>query len=79
MFMDTIHPTSTFMSNIEQANEADSQWVKLVQAQVGSLKFGVVQIVVHDSRVVQIERTEKYRLERGQTDKGERVNIGWLE
>jgi hypothetical protein len=30
---------------------------------VSSLRFGVVQIVVHDSRVVQIERTEKTRLE----------------
>jgi hypothetical protein len=35
----------------------------VVRRQVGSLNFGVVQIVVHDSRVVQIERTEKVRLE----------------
>ncbi|PYJ40358.1 MAG: hypothetical protein DME86_12415 [Verrucomicrobia bacterium] len=29
---------------------------------VQSLRFGVVQIVVHDSKVTQIERTEKIRL-----------------
>lgn len=38
-------------------------WVELVRNQVNSLRFGVIQIVVHDSRVVQIERTEKVRLD----------------
>ncbi len=37
-------------------------WIEVVAEQVGNLRFGVVQIVVHDSRVVQIERTEKVRL-----------------
>ncbi|EEF61920.1 hypothetical protein Cflav_PD4583 [Pedosphaera parvula Ellin514] len=39
------------------------RWLELVQKQVDSLRFGVVQIVVHDSRVVQIEKTEKLRIE----------------
>ncbi|HYT59450.1 MAG TPA: YezD family protein [Haliangiales bacterium] len=39
-------------------------WLHLVKEQISSLRFGVVQIVVHDSRVVQIERTEKLRLDR---------------
>jgi hypothetical protein len=39
-------------------------WIETVRAQVESLRFGVVQIVVHDSQVVQIERTEKVRLDR---------------
>jgi len=30
--------------------------------QVSSLQFGVVQITVHESKVVQIERTEKVRI-----------------
>jgi hypothetical protein len=38
-------------------------WLETVRRQVGSLEFGVVQIVVHGARVVQIERTEKIRLE----------------
>jgi len=33
-------------------------WLETVRGQVTSLPFGVVQIVVHDSKVVQIERTE---------------------
>jgi len=40
----------------------DESWLELVRRQVSSLDFGVVQIVVHGSRVVQIERTEKLRL-----------------
>jgi len=39
-------------------------WLETVRNQVASLRFGVVQIVVHDSQVVQIERTEKVRLDR---------------
>lgn len=39
-------------------------WLETVRVQVASLRFGVVQIVVHDSQVVQIERTEKVRLDR---------------
>jgi hypothetical protein len=38
-------------------------WIQLVARQVSSLRFGVVQIVVHDSQIVQIERTEKFRIE----------------
>ena len=37
-------------------------WLELVREKVQSLQFGVVQIVVHDSKVTQIERTEKTRL-----------------
>ncbi len=38
-------------------------WPEVVQKNVESLRFGVVQIIVHDGRVVQIERTEKTRLD----------------
>lgn len=43
-------------------------WLETVRSQVVSLRFGVVQIVVHDSQVVQIERTEKVRLDRKPLD-----------
>ena len=48
---------------LEQGNVVSDSWVDVVRRQVGSLNFGVVQIVVHGARVVQIERTEKVRLE----------------
>jgi len=41
---------------------AQPEWLRVVQQKVESLRYGVVQLVVHDGRVTQIERTEKTRL-----------------
>lgn len=38
------------------------EWIALVREKVEGLRYGVVQLVVHDGRVTQIERTEKTRL-----------------
>ena len=45
------------------ANEKNG-WQEIVRRQVGSLRYGVVQIVVHDSQVTQIEKTERVRLDK---------------
>ncbi|MGA2030047.1 MAG: YezD family protein [Verrucomicrobiota bacterium] len=45
----------------------DLKWLELVIQQVGSLRYGVVEIVVHDSRVIQIEKTERVRLDKTAT------------
>lgn len=58
------------MSEANQ-NEADGSlrqdvvpgWVDLVRQQVASLRFGTVLITVHESRVVQVEKSEKLRLD----------------
>lgn len=41
-------------------------WQEVVRRQVESLSYGVVQIVVHDSQVTQIEKTERVRLDKPQ-------------
>jgi hypothetical protein len=41
-------------------------WLEIVRQHVGSLHFGVVQIVIHDSQVTQIDKTERVRLEKTQ-------------
>ncbi len=46
----------------------DGDWIEVVQRQVSSLRFGVVQITVHDSRITQIEKTERVRFEKPKTD-----------
>lgn len=50
---------------MDQTVERDCrhEWLAIVQHQVESLRYGVIQIVVHDAKVVQIERTEKVRLD----------------
>ncbi len=50
-----------------------TKWLELVIQQVGSLRYGVVEIVVHDSRVIQIEKTERLRLDKTTDDRPERT------
>lgn len=52
------HPT-TF------TNSTPDLWLDWVRQQVASLKFGTVQITVHEARVVQVERVEKLRFTAG--------------
>lgn len=52
------HETSRF-TQVENS----SAWLDLVREQVASLKFGTVLITIHDSRVVQVEKNEKLRLD----------------
>lgn len=54
------------MAATAQTNFAPSaelpDWIALVREKVESLRYGVVQLTVHDGRVTQIDRTEKTRL-----------------
>jgi hypothetical protein len=54
------------MSNPSPNNEPLSDWLEVVRAQVAALRFGAVHITVHDSKVIQIETTEKVRLDKTQ-------------
>ena len=59
------------MSLIQQkvpanATGGDLKWLELVVQHVKSLRYGVVEIVVHDSRVIQIEKTERVRLDKNE-------------
>jgi hypothetical protein len=53
-------------TKIKTESDADEKtaWLEIVRRQVSSLRFGVVQIVVHDSQVTQIDKTERVRLDR---------------
>ncbi len=44
------------------SSNAQPEWLRVVQQKVETLRYGVVQLVVHDGRVTQIERTEKTRI-----------------
>ncbi len=37
-------------------------WLEVVREHVASLRYGTVEIVVHDRRVVEIDKTERVRL-----------------
>jgi len=41
----------------------DHRWIEVIKEKLGGLQFGQILITVHEGRPVQIERTEKTRLE----------------
>jgi len=69
--MKTIENTTKPATTVRQEN-----WLETVKIQVGSLRFGVVQIVVHDAHVVQIEKTEKIRFDKSETFNQNRPIVG---
>lgn len=56
------HSSSSSVSAAAGVSVAAPDWIALVREKVEGLRFGVVQLTVHDGRVTQIERTEKTRL-----------------
>lgn len=66
--MSSSHSPASFPSVAASSTSAD--WISLVREKVESLRFGVVQLTVHDGRVTQIERTEKTRLPAGRDPHG---------
>lgn len=50
------------MSATLHQEPAAGTWLKIVRDKIESIRFGSVQIVVHDGRVTQVESTEKTRL-----------------
>ena len=51
--------TNTSERSAPDGPKAD--WLEIVRKNVSNLRFGSVQITVHDGRVTQIESTEKTR------------------
>jgi hypothetical protein len=45
----------------------DPNWIEVIKEKLGGLQFGQILITVHEGRPVQIERTEKTRLEPSST------------
>jgi hypothetical protein len=54
---------------LESRDLNSSDWLEIVRQQVNSLRFGVVEIIVHDSQVTQIEKTERLRLDKSPGEK----------
>jgi len=45
------------------AEEVDTDWERAVVEAIRALRFGSIEIVVHEGRVVQIETREKVRFD----------------
>lgn len=44
--------------------ETHRQWTQKILRALQEIRYGSVEIIIHDSRIVQIERKEKIRIDR---------------
>jgi hypothetical protein len=51
------------MSLSEKPGSDFAPWVDLLERKIASIRFGSIQIVVHEGRITQIESTEKIRIQ----------------
>ncbi len=62
----SVRRTAQALAEVADAAEEPTSaapWLTIVSEKVKSMRYGVVQIIVHDSKVVQIERTERPRFD----------------
>jgi hypothetical protein len=52
---------STITSERSSPDSPKADWLEVVRQNVANLRFGSVQITVHDGRVTQVESIEKTR------------------
>ena len=45
-------------------DETHRQWTQKILRALQEIRYGSVEIIIHDSRIVQIERREKIRIDR---------------
>ena len=57
-------PRDTDLINSSQTRDIAQQIVSMLQG----IRFGSIEIVVHDGRIVQIDKYEKFRLKNSATD-----------
>jgi hypothetical protein len=50
------------MSTINEDQTASKDWLEIVRERVATIRFGSVQITVHEGRVTQVEAIEKTRI-----------------
>ena len=63
---------STIPSERSTADTSKIDWLEVVRQNVAGLRFGSVQITVHDGRVTQIESIEKTRFVASRDDGGQK-------
>jgi hypothetical protein len=48
--------------NPDFIDDKNTDWRQIVRQHVAPLNYGSVEIVTHDSRIVQIDKTQRWRL-----------------
>jgi hypothetical protein len=58
---------TTHKPKTSEIGSGDVDWLGIVKQHVQSIRSGVVQIVLYDTRVVHVERRERTRFDAGKT------------
>jgi hypothetical protein len=73
----TPEPTATLMTASPSGgnsgttpSEPPPDWLSVVLASIAGIKFGSIQITIHDRQVIQVEATEKTRFSRTSINQG---------
>ena len=69
-----MNPMDSTTSKHPVRDDAKTDWLEIVRGYVTSLRFGSVQITVHEGRVTQIESIEKTRFVAAPEKKGSGKN-----
>jgi hypothetical protein len=67
--MKTSHPSESAMAGPPEALPMPAALLQELLRALSSIRYGTVELVIHDGRVVQLERREKVRLESAVTDR----------
>ena len=59
--------------DLPRRDDAKTEWLKIVSQKVASLRFGSVQITVHDGLVTVVESVEKTRFSPDRKAPGNRI------
>ena len=46
----------------EPQTPSEPRWLEVIRESIGKMRFGTVQVVVHEGRVTQIDATHRTRL-----------------
>ncbi|ESQ80615.1 YezD family protein [Asticcacaulis sp. YBE204] len=57
--MSQVHSLNPTLSAARRLSEAEEH----ILSAIGQIRYGSVEVVIHDSRIVQIEKSEKVRFE----------------
>ncbi|GIQ69531.1 DUF2292 domain-containing protein [Xylanibacillus composti] len=48
---------------MEKSSEKEKEIIHYIQQSLSDIQYGSIHIVIHEGRIVQIERTEKLRMD----------------
>lgn len=62
MMASLLFSMKTKTENAQPQHAGEARWLEVIRECVGKMRFGTVQVVVHEGRVTQVDATHRTRL-----------------